>query len=333
LQTIASVKSRLTVLAALLAILLLVGGTALLSRPRSRSSPAATEESEAPQPIRPARSATARTRQVPPSFQPSVQRGSLSWSSPGLCEDGGDSRARAAARQELLRTFRRDEVGGLLIAHDPEVPPAALQTIAFAIGRTRQFANWLLGWSPQQFPPPINVYRSAEQLRSVACVNLSSVAYYDGSIHLSGDARFTATTIQQQAAHEYVHHVLTAMGVSRPAWLHEGLAMQIAEETWFRKPSMGLVERLAREHLPFDALVDLMPHAARDDQQADLAFYQSYLMVGLLRQRLGSSGIRELLDDLAWGRLSPEQAFTRGLAPSARIEDEWRRFVLEHPGG
>jgi hypothetical protein len=275
-------------------------------------------------------------RPVPPAAPPQwakhpYERRPLDWTSPGLCEDNGEAVRTSQRRAALLRGFRTNELKGVLLAHDEGVPDETLEAIRFALGRTRQFADYLLGWSPKEFPPPIYVYRDAAQLRSVACIN-GTISYYDGSIHLTGDPRYTAGTLTEETAHEYVHHVLTTMGVRRPIWLHEGLAMQIAGERWWRKPELGLVAWLEREHLPFDSLVDTIPHAVSDERRATAAYYQSYMMVGFIRQRRPVAYVRELLDDLAWGRLVPAEAFAvaADILPGSTLEGEWDRYVRAH---
>jgi hypothetical protein len=255
-------------------------------------------------------------------------RARIGWNSPGLCDHGVDMLAQAQRRQALLQTFRREEVKGVAIDHDDAVTGEALEAIRFAIGRTRQYANYLLGWNPKDFVPSIHVYRSVEQLRSVACISRTSIAYYDGALHLTGDPRYTSATLMQETAHEYVHHILVTMGVSRPIWLHEGLAMQIAEERWWKKGQTGL----EREHLPFATLVDDFPHTLPDEQRASAAYYQSYMMVAFLRQRRGPAYFRELLDDLAWGRLAPEEAFAVAAAvpTGSTLEAIWTEYTRTH---
>jgi hypothetical protein len=282
----------------------------------------------------PATSAPTRARHQSgmPRTDPTSEPGTPTWRSPGLCEDGANAASLLERRRALWRSFATTQVHEVRIWSDRAVPAPLMTEVAFAIDRTRQYASYLFGWSPREaFPPPIYLYRDVEQMRSIACVNGSRIAYYDGSVHIAGDSRFTEATIRQAASHEYVHHILVTIGVERPFWLHEGLAMQIAEERWWRKPGLGLQEWLARKHFPFDALVDLVPQVDKDESAANAAYYQSYMMVRFIAQRRGDRYFRDLLDDLAWARMSPEDAFARGaaeppLAPAA-LEEEWRRFV------
>jgi hypothetical protein len=319
---------------ALAAVLVVAVGSSIVSR--RRASPEAEPEVDRD----PAAPSLAERRPPsgeapPPDRVPRLTRreqgpGVVGWTSPGLCVDGALAATRFREKQALLRSFVATDLHDLHLIHDPRVPPGVLATFALAINRTRQYANHLLGWSPQSFPPAIHVYRTSEQLRAVACINASGIAYYDGSLHLTGDPSYTDATLRQEAVHEYVHHILVSMGVSRPAWLHEGLAMQIAEERWWQRPELGLPGWLRREHLPFDSLVDLFPHTSGDERLANAAYYQSYMMVAFLYQRRGRPVLRELLDDLAWRRVSPEEAFPRAAA-SASLEEEWGRFLAEPP--
>jgi hypothetical protein len=108
--------------------------------------------------------------------------------------------------------------------------------------------------------------------------------------------------------------------------------MQIAEERWWKKGPGRLEDWLERDPLPFAALVDAFPHTLADEQRASAAYYQSYMMVGFLRQRRGPAYFRELLDDLAWGRLSAEEAFASAAAvpDGSTLEATWREYLRTH---
>jgi hypothetical protein len=216
------------VVIALLAVALLIG-VALWPRRSPRPTGADRDEpvasslpvrAAAPRPPSKVPGESGRVHQPPLELAPPLDRAGdapsrprFGWSSPGLCDNRMDLQAQAQRRQALLQTFRREEVKGVAIDHDEGVTAEALEAIRFAIGRTRQYANYLLGWNPKDFLPSIHVYRSVEQLRSVACINGTSIAYYDGALHLAGDPRYTSATLMQETAHEYVHHILVTMGV------------------------------------------------------------------------------------------------------------------------
>lgn len=252
----------------------------------------------------------------------------IRWGKAGLCSDE-DGPRRVGNRGSLIQGFKTAKIRELQIAFDDSVREEVLQEVASTIQRTRQYANYLLGWSPQSSPPRVVVYRDLEQMLSVACANKATLGYYDGEIHLSGSWTHGLVQIRQSAAHEYVHHVLNTMGVSKPMWFHEGLAMRIAEEEWWRDPKLGLQQWLEKEHLPFQALIEGFPHTA-DELFAGAAYYQSLMMVSFIRERRGPDSFRQLLNDLSAGIVSPSRAFSvaTGLE-GAQLEAAWNDFVKE----
>jgi hypothetical protein len=127
--------------------------------------------------------------------------------------------------------------------------------------------------------------------------------------------------------HEYVHHVLNALKVPSPMWLHEGLAMRIAEETWWRRTRYNLADWLKNEHVPFEAMVTAFPHTA-DSKFALAAYYQSLRMVEFLTDPRGDVGVRALVRQLGSAATSPADAFGVGAGlAGAELEAHWRLFV------
>jgi hypothetical protein len=254
------------------------------------------------------------------------QRLQLRWGRAGLCIETADGDV-ANRRASLIRRFSSASRGELSFAFDASVQPEALAVIERAIVRTRHFANSVMGWVPQAFPPRVVVYRDAEQLRQHACLNPSAVGYYDGEIHLSGDLNGGSESLRQSAVHEYVHHVLLVLGVQKPMWLHEGLAMRLAEETWWSTPSLGLPTWLRQQHLPFRAMVESFPHSA-DERFAAAAYYQSLMMLRFVVERRGVESLRQVIDALASGAVSADLAFTRAAGlDQAELEPVWAAFI------
>ncbi len=248
------------------------------------------------------------------------------WGQPGLCP-GQDNDSVLARREALYARFQISSVGGAKIRHDPSVPHHVLEEVAQALGDARLTTNKLVGWSLSAPSPAVIVYRDLAQLQSVACVNQSAIGYYDGSIHLTDDPNHGSHQVQQTIIHEYTHHVLLSIGVRKPMWFHEGLAMHAAGETWFNRSDLGLVRWLEQSHLPFDALVPAFPHTA-DEKFASAAYYQSLMMTEFLAYRRGPDIFRALSVDLASGAVTPQEAFARGagLSPSA-LDAHWAAFL------
>lgn len=245
------------------------------------------------------------------------------WDDPGLC--GPDDAQRVAARAALLRSFVPLDDALAAVRHDPSVKPIMLEilqiTLPMAVGGVRRY-----GFEPPPFPA-VYVYRDVQQLQSVSCANRAAIGYYDGAIHMSGDLKHTGIELQQTLIHEYVHHVLRARGVTLPTWLHEGLAMRIAGESWYLDPSLGLVEWLRAGHLPFDALAGAFPHAA-DEPFALAAYYQSEAMVGFVSHRRGRKIVVALVDELAAQRVAPAEAFAWAAGLSGQeLEQAWAAYL------
>ena len=160
----------------------------------------------------------------------------------------------------------------------------------------------------------------------VSCVNRSAIGYYDGAIHLSGDIRHGIQTLQQTAVHEYVHHILIGLGIKVPMWLHEGLAMKLAGETWWADPSLGLVAWLRDQHLPFKAMAGAFPHTA-DERFALAAYYQSLVMLEFLWDRKGDDGVVALVQALARREMAAEDAFSSMGSSGDSLEQAWREFL------
>jgi hypothetical protein len=237
-----------------------------------------------------------------------------------------------ARRQGLYARFSQTSIGEASIRHAPEVAAARLREIAEALQAARARATDLVDWAPTAEPPPVIAYRDDDQMRGVACINQLAIGYYDGSIHLSVDPKHVVRHLRETIVHEYLHHVLSTVGVRLPTWFHEGLAMYAAQETWFTDPRLRLATWLKHEHLPFEAMVPAFPHAA-DEPFAVAAYYQSFMMVRFLTQRRGPAILRALAHDLAARTVAPTAAFSHaaGLSPPD-LESAWQQFVATSPG-
>lgn len=213
--------------------------------------------------------------------------------------------------------------------HDPSVDGATLGRLALELQRARAGVGEWVDWPANAPPPVLVVYQTSEQLRGVACASAQTVGYYDGRIHISIDTELTEALVDQTLVHEYVHFALNSLGVPRPMWLHEGLAMQVAQETWWASSRLDLVRWLKTDHLPFDAMVLAFPHTA-DEKFALAAYFQSYKMVGFIQAMRGPNATRELVRRLSSLATSDAEAFLvgAGLSPGA-LEAHWQRHVQE----
>lgn len=254
------------------------------------------------------------------------KRFGVRWDDPGLCDDEPLVKL-AQRRAALLASFATVRRADTLIHLDPELPVAVADAVGESLLVARRTLAVLLGARADVPFPEIYVYQSADQLRSVACVNVATQGYYDGAIHLPANDPDAHRTV----VHELTHHVLRALGVQKPMWFHEGLAMYAANERWWEDPRSGLVPWLQREHLPFAAMTDAFPHTA-DELFAGAVYFQSYEMVRFLGAKAGKPDFAWFAEGLSNGSLDPQTAFGASLnLDDASLEREWQRFVLTPP--
>jgi hypothetical protein len=146
------------------------------------------------------------------------------WSEPGLCR-GGEG---AGARDTLLARFQLWDGGERgTFRVDPRLPLESVQPILGYLEDAERAVAARLKLRVAR--PETFLYFDQRLLRAAACVNSEVVAYYDGAMHVvPGDADVRASVI-----HEYTHHALFSSGLLGPAWAHEGIAMAVAQETWW----------------------------------------------------------------------------------------------------
>lgn len=245
------------------------------------------------------------------------------WEKAGLCADDRFS-GEGSRRARLFETFATVRRAGTLVHHDPSVPVAVVDLAGAALEDARRVVVSLLGARADVPMPSVYVYASNEQLRDVACVNNASVVgYYDGAIHLPGDDVDLVRTVK----HELVHHVLNALSVRGPLWLHEGLALYAADERWWQDPRLGLVAWLREKHLPFPAMAEAFPHTA-DPLFAGAAYYQSFQMISFVGQRARRPDFGWLVEGLESGQLSTQRCFEEAVGlDGAALEQAWSAFV------
>lgn len=250
---------------------------------------------------------------------------------PGLCDEEDIARKRAE-RERLIGGFTRLPLGEAAVFHDPALPPQVLPLIQSGLSDAAVRVADLIPPAVVIPPPQVFAYLSVKQLRSVSCVNGSAYGYYDGAIHLSANPGNDPAMVRETLIHEYTHHVLTTQGVRLPMWLSEGLAILIAQERWWRDPSLGLVEWISSHHLPFAELVPAFMHAS-DERYATHAYFQSLMMVRFVLDRSGTDGLRTLITRLSSGELHPDDAFAEGARLEGKgLESTWAQWThAPHP--
>lgn len=258
--------------------------------------------------------------------RPDDKRFTIRWDDEGACAEKPRLQLKPA-RDALLATFLERRIGDAVFLHDPRVDPSQLTRLFARLQSARIATAAWIDWAPNTPPPATIVYRTSEQLRSVACVNEQTVGYFDGRLHVSADPELPEPIIEQTVVHEYLHFALNQVGVAKPMWLHEGLAMHVAEETWFNNSRLDFKRWLQTNKLPFEGMVFAFPHTA-DEKFALVAYYQSFRMVDFVMEQRGPAAIRSLVSQLSSKSLTAEDAFVQGagLSPST-LDAQWQRFV------
>jgi hypothetical protein len=234
-------------------------------------------------------------------------------------------RGKTKGRALLLEGFAVRSLGDLTVRADTEVPADLVSWVRDEVENPNARFQAVFGATP--LPLEVFVYRDVAELHRFSCVSPTADGYYDGAIHVSAVPR--AGGIRSAIDHELVHHALRTRGVRAPFWLHEGLAMYVSGERWWREPKLGLVAAARREHVPFAAMTWPAPDTASDAR----TYFQSLAMVAAVmgpgEDGQGLARIRAVVDDLSSRRVTPEDAFAAGLGTSRddEIERSWQAAI------
>lgn len=137
------------------------------------------------------------------------------------------------------------------------------------------------------------------------------------------------------AVHEYVHYLLTLRtGNLAPVWLQEGLA-KLYETRWRRSTPEPLAPAIAfrlHQAIVRDDLVtldEMYPSVAMlpSAELAALAYAEVETMLGLLRERRGTTGITTLLDRVLAGDDAKTALATAWGDDFEAFESEWKRVT------
>ncbi len=246
--------------------------------PGSPVDPSELEEPE-PEPSKPSARPEPRARRIELAL---LRR----WSQPGLC-----ARAEQAseAQRTLMSHFRAAELAsGARIFLDPRLPAGAEQLVLEHLEQAQRVLRAELQLSPGL--PDVFLYHDVQLLLASACTNADVVAYYDGALHIV----VTRDDVRESVLHELTHHALMTAGVLGPAWLHEGMAMHIAGERWWRRAE--LLQRLIERPFGLDTMETMVPYTL-ESEHAVLFYAQSAAMVECAT-REPESTLSELLGEL-----------------------------------
>jgi hypothetical protein len=198
------------------------------------------------------------------------------WSQPGLCGAPGDA---LTARATLSAGFRYWDGGNQGLFHiDPRLPLDAVKPILSDLADAEREVGKRLKLSVAR--PETFLYFDRALLTAAACINPDVAAYYDGALHVVA----TDGDVRTNVLHEYTHHVLISSGLLGPAWAQEGMAMNVANETWWR------AERWYKAMLdhPFgiDDLDQSIPYRLEPEQAAQF-YAQSAALVACVLESKG----------------------------------------------
>jgi len=174
---------------------------------------------------------------------------------------------------------------------DPRLPTGAESAVVGWLNQARGEASRQLGLQPPA--PQVFAYLDQQLLKAAACINEDVVAFYDGALHLV----LGRADLQQSATHEYAHHALFSSGLVGPAWAQEGIAMNLAGETWWRQRSR--LQALLKAPFSATDMDEQIPYKLPAEQA--VGFYvQAALTVHCVLRRRGWS-LQQLADALREG--------------------------------
>ncbi|HTV20030.1 MAG TPA: hypothetical protein VMG12_15205 [Polyangiaceae bacterium] len=228
---------------------------------------------------------------------------------PGLCKNSNEG---TRAREALIRHFQPLSWDGTsLIYLDPRLPRGTDASLVADLERAESELRRVLLLTPPR--PDVFAYYDTQLLLAGGCTNENVVAYYDGALHVVP----TQDDVGQSILHEYTHHALTSAGLIGPAWAQEGIAMHMADETWWRE---GWMSRLLERPFSLEVMESAVPYTLRSDQAA-LFYAQSAAMVACAIQG-DPRGLRGLVESLAAGSERGELSYQ---LPAAAAPLAWRR--------
>jgi hypothetical protein len=194
-----------------------------------------------------------------------------------------------AARDKLTEHFRQvdeGETGKLYL--DPRLPEGADKLVLAVLETAQSAVAQSLGLQPP--PPKVFAYFDQQLMKAAACINEDVVAFYDGALHIV----LGGPDLQQSVTHEYAHHALFGSGLVGPAWAQEGIAMNLAAETWWREPAR--LQALLQAPFSGELMDELIPYKLPADQA--VGFYVQAALTVQCVMRLRGWSLQQLTDTL-----------------------------------
>ena len=141
------------------------------------------------------------------------------------------------------------------------------------------------------------------------------------------------------AAHEYVHHVVTARTHNNtPIWLHEGIA-RWHESRWrgpggeILSPWSAALLRDAAKKKKLITFAQMHPSMAKlpSQEAASLAFAEVAVAVDYLKRTAGPGALPKVLDQIAMGRSTEDAIAVATHEPFGSFLEGWKRYLVTRP--
>jgi hypothetical protein len=179
------------------------------------------------------------------------------------------------------------------------------QQLAARATRVLDAAFWRTGKTLGAFPSaPIHVILYSEkQFHDITGAPEWSAGSFDGQIRIPvGGAARNLAAFDRVLTHELTHAMLKSIAPRNlPAWLNEGLAMYCEGRN-----GAASERRLAAAHLFVPLAVLRTSFMRLNAAQAEIAYEESAFAARALVDRIGPSGLAQLLQDLDGGQTMEE---------------------------
>lgn len=237
--------------------------------------------------------------------------------------------AKARREEKVQSGFQQQASRAFTVIFDGRVEQDAARRILPELEEAYRDLGQAMSYYPQQ---PITVILYTDrQFQDVTRSASWSKGIYDGKIRVPvGGAEQNPDLLKKVLFHEYSHAVVHGLsrGAAVPTWLNEGVAV------YFESEGQSLREQILYRQIRSGTL--LIPLSSLhgsfmnlSDDQASLAYAESYAAVKTLADRYGLYRIRQLLKDLGrWKDFSA--AFSDQFMISYEtFQSDWQDTVSE----
>jgi len=218
-----------------------------------------------------------------------------------LAADPSPDLARLRALLEVQRDIQRDYArversGATLLWPREALTPVQADDLLYAVNRSLDDAALLTG-TERRRQLTVVAYPGHSELLAVSCTRAWTAAVYDGTLRIVLSARDGGADAKI-VRHETLHAQVSRFASKAPRWFHEGLAQSFADQTDRRRGWPLMVKN--RVWVPFSSL-DGSFQAFEQNEDASLAYVQSYAMVELMRECGTDAAVARAIEDFQQG--------------------------------